>query len=77
MRSATPIEIRQFETEGGRAPFREWRRGLKDPHVRHRVDARLSRVRDGNLGGYRDLGGGLSELRLVFGPWLSNLFFAH
>jgi putative addiction module killer protein len=62
------IEIRQYATEEGRVPFREWRRALKDPATRQRVDARLGRIRGGNLGDHRDLGGGLFELRLDFGP---------
>jgi putative addiction module killer protein len=36
--------------------------------TRQRVDARLGRIRGGNLGDYKDLGGGLFELRLDFGP---------
>jgi len=72
---ALPIEIRQFVTDGGRVPFQEWRRGLKDPTVRQRVDTRLGRIRDGNLGDYRDLGEGLLEFRLTFGPGY-RIYFA-
>ena len=40
---------------------------MNDPVTRQRVDARLGRIRAGNLGDHKDLGGGLLELRLDLG----------
>ncbi len=56
------IEIRQTET------FRAWLDGLKDEKARVRIGIRLQRVEKGNLGDARPVGGGVSELRIDYGP---------
>lgn len=62
------IEILEYLTEDGRNPFREWLLGLRDGQTRARVRVRLNRVRLGNLGDSRSVGGGVNELRMPFGP---------
>ena len=60
------FEIREF-TEDGRSPFAEWFDGL-DSVTAARVDRYIRRLESGNFGAAKALGGGVSELRLDFGP---------
>lgn len=55
-------------TREGRAPFSEWLTGLKDREGRARVRVRIDRVRLGNLGDAKSVGGGVKELRVDCGP---------
>lgn len=56
------VEVRQTRD------FSDWRAGLKDQAVRRRIGARIDRLAFGNPGDVRPVGGGVSELRLDFGP---------
>jgi putative addiction module killer protein len=62
------LDVRLYSTPDGRVPFSEWFDALRNWRTQQRVDARLGRIREGNLGDHKDLGGGLHELRLDFGP---------
>jgi putative addiction module killer protein len=66
--------LHYHHTSTGHIPFREWLRSIRDPHTVARIDARLARVRQGNLGDAKKLGGGILELRLAFGPGYRNYF---
>ena len=48
--------------------FDRWLIGLKDRQVRLRVQARVDRLSEGNPGDVKPVGGGISELRIDFGP---------
>jgi putative addiction module killer protein len=48
--------------------FGDWLSGLRDRHAKTIIAARIERVAVGNLGDVKNLGGGLSELRISFGP---------
>lgn len=61
-------ELREYLTETGRNPFREWLHSLREATVRARIRVRLNRVRLGNLGDCKPVGEGVMELRLDFGP---------
>ena len=61
-------ELREYLTETGRNPFREWLHSLRDRQARARIRVRLNRVRLGNLGDCKSVGEGVLELRLDFGP---------
>jgi putative addiction module killer protein len=61
-------ELREYLTETGRNPFREWLHSLRDLQARARIRVRLNRVRLGNLGDCKPVGDGVMELRLDFGP---------
>jgi putative addiction module killer protein len=62
------MELREYEMEDGRVPFREWLEGLRDREARARIRARLGRIRLGNLGDAKSVGQGVSELRIHHGP---------
>ena len=59
--------VREYLDDHGRSPFRGWLQGLS-PVVRARVQARILRFEIGNLGDHKQLGGGVWEARLAFGP---------
>ena len=61
-------EIAYYETANGKQPFRAWFISLKDKHAQMIVDARLARIRKGNFGYCRDVGEGVTELKIDFGP---------
>jgi putative addiction module killer protein len=61
-------EIREYLTEAGDNPFRDWLHSLKDIQARARIRVRLNRVRLGNFGDCKPVGEGVMELRMDFGP---------
>ena len=63
-----PQEIREYLTPSGRNPFREWLHSLRDIKARAQIRVRLNRMRLGNFGDSKALGGGVHELRVDFGP---------
>jgi putative addiction module killer protein len=48
--------------------FDAWLRKLKDLQARARIHARIDRLALGNPGDVRPVGGGVSELRVDYGP---------
>jgi putative addiction module killer protein len=59
--------VREYVDDSGRIPFREWLSEL-DLAIRARVQARVLRFETGNLGDHKEVGGGIWEARLDFGP---------
>ena len=62
------IQVDHYQTPEGRFPFKEWIEGLEDKQSRFVIDRRIARIALGNLGDYRSVGGGVSEMRIHFGP---------
>lgn len=62
------IEIRRYRTAAGNEPFTGWLAELPDRPARARILARLERLEIGNFGDVRSLRGGVSELRIDYGP---------
>lgn len=56
------VEIRKTEA------FSAWLDGVDDPRARARVLVRIERLSAGNPGDVRPVGGGVSELRIDYGP---------
>ena len=56
------IEIRKTET------FAKWLDGLHDIRARARILVRIERIAAGNPGDVKPVGGGISELRIDYGP---------
>jgi putative addiction module killer protein len=62
------VEVRIFALESRKEPFTEWHRKLKDKRAQARVDVRIARVRTGNFGDCKGVGGDIYELRIDYGP---------
>jgi putative addiction module killer protein len=62
------IELLEYVDGDGKNIFHKWLRTLKDKAVRARIRVRLNRVRLGNFGDCKSIGGGVSELRVDYGP---------
>jgi putative addiction module killer protein len=60
-------EILIYQTEDGRRPFNNWLTALS-PEARTKIKARLERVGLGLLGDYKNIGLGVFELRIHWGP---------
>jgi len=58
----TPFEIEQTERFGA------WLFGPRDGKARTLITARVTRLRLGNFGDVKSLGGKVSELRIDYGP---------
>ena len=56
------IEVRQTTR------FATWLAGLRDERARARILKRLDRAGQGNLGDVAPIGGGVSEMRIFYGP---------
>ncbi len=61
------LTIREYLTPQGKSPFRNWLKSL-DLAVQARIQARVLRFENGNLGDHKTVGGGVWEARLDFGP---------
>ena len=60
--------VRFYRDRHGGVPFEDWLNHMKDPHTRHRINTHIDRIRLGNLGDWKAVGGGVLELRMDFGP---------
>jgi putative addiction module killer protein len=56
------IEVRQTEI------FAQWFRRLRDRRAQRRIQVRIDRFEAGNPGDVRPVGGGVSEMRIDYGP---------
>lgn len=63
-----PRELRVYETPSGKAPFDDWLDGLRDTKGQSRIQVRLDRLEQGNLGDCKPVGEGVLELRINYGP---------
>lgn len=62
------IEVRDYTTEDGRVPIKEWLGALADRTARARIVARIGRMSAGNFGDCKPLDAGVWELRIDHGP---------
>jgi putative addiction module killer protein len=69
--------IKKLELQNRLVPFDEWFHSIHDKRMQAAVDARLARVRAGNFGDCKSVGGGVFELRISFGPGLRIYYGMH
>lgn len=62
------IEIRQYQTADGRAPFADWMDKLRDRQAQGRIVTRIDRMQAGLRGDWKAVGTGVFELRIDAGP---------
>jgi putative addiction module killer protein len=62
------MEIKEYVTRDGRAPFSEWINRLKDERGRERILMRIDRLAIGLRGDWKSVTGSVSELRIDTGP---------
>lgn len=55
-------------TDDGKNPMSEWISSLCDLRAKEFIQARLNQAKQGNLGDYKSIGGGVWELRVFYGP---------
>ena len=72
-RSAT-LAIREYLTPQGENTFREWLKTL-DVGVQARIQARVLRFENGNLGDHKNVGGGVWEARFRFWTGVSVILW--
>lgn len=61
-------KIIAYHTENGITPIREWLNSLSDKRTVTIILNRIKRLQVGNFGDCKSLGGGISELRIHYGP---------
>jgi len=62
------IEIRRYVTSAGKDVFGDWLSRLSDNQAKARIMVRIDRLAIGNFGDAKPLRGGISELRIDWGP---------
>jgi len=77
MRKAKLYEIAAVRTDSGNCPFKTWYSTIKDTRARAVIASRLARVAAGNLGDWKNVGGGVNELRVDYGPGYRVYFAFH
>jgi putative addiction module killer protein len=62
------IELRRYVTAAGKDVFGQWLAKLKDARAQAKIVTRLDRVALANFADCKPLRGGVSELRIDWGP---------
>lgn len=63
-----PKEVRRYRTKEGIEPYTEWLKNLRDKTTRARIETRIDRIEEGNLGECNFVGKGVYEIKIDFGP---------
>lgn len=59
-------EVIIYETVNDVKPIETWYISIKDPVMRFKIASRIDRIKTGNLGDWKSLSDGVSELKLHF-----------
>lgn len=65
---AQPREIQNYVKPDNSSPFEDWYNSLRDNKAKNRIQLRLDRIQQGNLGDYRSVGEGVFEFIIDYGP---------
>jgi putative addiction module killer protein len=68
MTEAREREVVYYETGSEVCPFKKWFDRIRDKRALQAVDARIARLRAGNLGVSRSVGEGVMESKVDLGP---------
>ena len=69
------IRVENYQTATGEDVVNDWLNSLRDRQARAKIQVRIARLRSGNPGSYRGLDGGISELKINYGPGY-RIYFA-
>lgn len=72
----TPYQLSYYTDATGEKPFKKWLYGLRDRSAFARITTRLERVELGNVGDHKNVGAGVFELRVHYGPGY-RVYYAH
>ena len=61
-------QIEVYETSTGKKPFEKWLKDLDDMQAQWAIDLRIKRLKLGNFGKCKSVGGGIHELKIDIGP---------
>lgn len=62
------FQIFIYETSRGKCPYNEWLKSLKDLQGKAKIRVRIDRLEMGNFGHCRNVGDGVYELKIDYGP---------
>jgi len=65
---ANPRTVESYIAPNDAIPFDDWMAELKDHKGKTQIERRINRVRLGLIGHCRDVGDGVTELKIDFGP---------
>jgi putative addiction module killer protein len=68
MMEVSEKQIEKYLRPDGKCPFDDWMTSLRDQRARAKIRTRIDRVQLGNLGNCEPVGGGVSELKIDYGP---------
>lgn len=64
----TAMEVRQYQTAGGKTPVTKWLDGLRDGTARARITARLDRLKAGLFGDWKSVAAACANCGSTTGP---------
>ncbi|MGK5089990.1 type II toxin-antitoxin system RelE/ParE family toxin [Bdellovibrionota bacterium FG-2] len=68
MKDTHPRNVENYVTPDGSDVFHGWLDALGDDRARVLIDKTIAKIRLGNLGDHKSVGGGVQEVRLDYGP---------
>jgi putative addiction module killer protein len=69
--------ILKYTMPNGKVPYDEWLDSLGDIQGKAKIQVAVERLAEGNIGSFRHLGGGLTELKIHHGPGYRVYYAEH
>ena len=70
-------KIQFLRSRGGRIPAIDWLNTFTDVRTKAKLTARIERLGEGNFGDFKNVGDGVFELRVHYGPGFRVYFGFH